>query len=111
MPSLQLESQRAGGAGALFVTLMVLTAVALLGTVFTDDSAFRFHGMVFSAAGLLSLIVMTMGLADGRFRADPARYSDGVVRAGVIATMFWGVIGMTVLATLAVWIAGVMAWR
>ncbi|MFD3265498.1 cytochrome-c oxidase, cbb3-type subunit I [Phenylobacterium sp. HK31G] len=39
---------------------------------------------------------MTAGIGYGKFRSDPTRYSDGVIRAGVIATMFWGVVAMLV---------------
>ncbi|WP_245162510.1 cytochrome-c oxidase, cbb3-type subunit I [Brevundimonas sp. AJA228-03] len=49
---------------------------------------------------------MTLGINNGRFRADPLRYSDGVIRAGVIATMFWGVVGMLV----GVVIASQLSW-
>nr|WP_271147171.1 cytochrome-c oxidase, cbb3-type subunit I [Brevundimonas sp. NIBR10] len=49
---------------------------------------------------------MTLGINNGRFRANPARYSDGVIRAGVIATMFWGVVGMLV----GVLIASQLSW-
>jgi cytochrome c oxidase cbb3-type subunit 1 len=37
---------------------------------------------------------MTLGMAEGWFKATPGRYEDGVIRAGVIATLFWGVAGM-----------------
>ncbi|MGV9006485.1 MAG: cytochrome-c oxidase, cbb3-type subunit I [Brevundimonas sp.] len=53
------------------------------------------------AAGVLGLSALTVGVTNGRFRPDPDRYQDGVIRAGVIATMFWGVVGMTVGVLLA----------
>ncbi|MGA0604822.1 cytochrome-c oxidase, cbb3-type subunit I [Phenylobacterium sp. VNQ135] len=37
---------------------------------------------------------MSVGMGSGRFRPDPTRYNDGVVRAGVIATMFWAIAGL-----------------
>ncbi|CAL1691815.1 Cytochrome c oxidase subunit 1, bacteroid [Brevundimonas subvibrioides] len=88
------------------MTLGLLTIVALLATAFTDDPAFRFHGTILLIAGVLSLAAMTLGINNGRFRADPLRYSDGVIRAGVIATMFWGVVGMLV----GVFIASQLSW-
>ena len=96
----------AGGVVPLFVIVGALTVAALLATGLTDDPAFRFHGYIFLAAGILALAALTIGVNDGRFRADPSRYSDGVIRAGVIATMFWGVIGMTV----GVLIASQLSW-
>ncbi|MFN3572588.1 cytochrome-c oxidase, cbb3-type subunit I [Phenylobacterium sp.] len=49
---------------------------------------------------------MSVGLSSGRFRAPQDRYADGVVRAGVIATMFWAVVGLLV----GVVIAAQLSW-
>ena len=106
MPNQRQEDELLGGFVPLFVTVGVLTVVAFLATAFTDDPAFRFHGYVFLAAGIVALAALTLGLGNGRFKADPDRYSDGVIRAGVIATMFWGVVGMTV----GVFIASQLSW-
>ncbi len=106
MPNRPQTDELAFGTITLFVTLGVLTVVALLATAFTDDPAFRFHGTILLIAGVLSLAAMTLGINNGRFRADPLRYSDGVIRAGVIATMFWGVVGMLV----GVVIASQLSW-
>ncbi|GLS01495.1 cytochrome c oxidase, cbb3-type subunit I [Brevundimonas denitrificans] len=91
---------------ALFLFLGVAAVLALFATGLTDDAAFRFHGYILMAASVLALSAMTIGVAHGRFRSDPKRYEDGVIRAGVIATMFWGVIGMTV----GVFIAAQLSW-
>src|SRR5690606_25971891 len=69
---------------------------ALLATAFTKDAAFQFHGYIMLAASVAGLAAMTIGVTHGRFRSNPARYEDGVIRAGVIATVFWGVVGMLV---------------
>ena len=91
---------------ALFLFLGVAAILALLATALTDDPAFRFHGYFFMAASVLALSALTIGVAHGKFRSDPGRYQDGVIRAGVIATMSWGVIGMTV----GVLIAAQLSW-
>ena len=106
MPNRPHEDKLQGGVVPLFVTLGVLTVVALLATAFTDDSAMRFHGTILLTAGIVALAALIIGVNNGRFRADPSRYSDGVIRAGVIATMFWGVVGMTV----GVLIASQLSW-
>ncbi|HVI33561.1 cytochrome-c oxidase, cbb3-type subunit I [Phenylobacterium sp.] len=49
---------------------------------------------------------MSAGLGHDRFRQDATRYEDGVVRAGVIATMFWAVVGLLV----GVVIAAQLSW-
>jgi len=91
---------------ALFLFLGVAAVLALFATGLTDDAGFRFHGYILMAASVLALSALTIGFAHGKFRADPNRYQDGVIRAGVIATMFWGVIGMTV----GVLIAAQLSW-
>lgn len=90
----------------LFLFLGVAAVLALFATGLTDDPAFRFHGYILMAASVVALSAMTIGVAHGRFRSDPKRYEDGVIRAGVIATMFWGVVGMTV----GVFIAAQLSW-
>lgn len=67
---------------------------SLIATALSPDPLFRFSGYIFIAAGVLACSAMTVGLSSGRFRSDPTRYADGVVKAGVIATMVWGVAGM-----------------
>jgi cytochrome c oxidase cbb3-type subunit 1 len=106
MPHRTHQDELLGGFVPLYVTIGLLTALALLATAFTDDAAMRFHGSILLVAGLLALAALTLGVNNGRFRADPSRYSDGVIRAGVIATMFWGVVGMTV----GVLIASQLSW-
>ncbi len=91
---------------ALFLFLGVAAILALFATGLTDDPAFRFHGYILMAASVVALSALTIGFAHGKFRGDPNRYQDGVIRAGVIATMFWGVIGMTV----GVFIAAQLSW-
>ncbi len=90
--------------------LYVLTGVAALGallmTAFSADPLFRIHGWLFTAAFTLAFLVMSAGLGHDRFRQEPTRYEDGVVRAGVIATMFWAVVGLLV----GVVIAAQLSW-
>jgi cytochrome c oxidase cbb3-type subunit 1 len=100
------DADTPGDVVALYLFVGVAAVVALLATAFTDDAAFRFHGYFMMAASVLALAAMTLGVAHGRFRSDPNRYEDGVIRAGVIATMFWGVVGMAA----GVFIASQLAW-
>ncbi len=107
MPSITTpEADTPSDVVALFLFLGAAAVLALFATGLTDDAAFRFHGYILMAASVLALSAMTIGVAHGRFRSDPGRYEDGVIRAGVIATMFWGVIGMTV----GVLIAAQLSW-
>ena len=78
----------------LFVTTGVLAFGALLATALSDDRLFRFHGWMFLGAFVIALSVMTVAITSGRLRSPQTEYADGVVRAGVIATMFWAVVGL-----------------
>ncbi len=92
------------------VLLLALTVVGgLIMTIaagLTDDPLFRFHSLVFVAAAVLGGFALTAGLSSGQLRDEPDRYMDGVIRAGVVATMFWGAVGMLV----GVVIAAQLSW-
>jgi len=80
----------------LFLLLGIGALLSTLAAGFTDDMKFRFHAYILMAASLAGLVVMTLGVNSGRFRAKLTGYEDDVVKAGVIATMFWGAVGMLV---------------
>ena len=79
-----------------------VTLLALVGAAFARDAQFATHMWLIA---LISVIVVVMNarrlhwLADGSL-ARRARvsegYIDGPIRAGVIATAFWGIAGFTV---------------
>ena len=81
-------------------------AVALLafwGLAQSVDPGFTVHMGIISAAALLVAIITLRGgdyaaIANGLIRtpADLSRYDDDPVRWGVIATVFWGVVGFLV---------------
>ncbi|TPW05019.1 MAG: cytochrome c oxidase cbb3-type subunit I [bacterium] len=99
MPSIaKPEADTPSDVVALFLFLGVAAVLALFATALT--------GYILMAASVLALSALTIGFAHGKFRGDPNRYQDGVIRAGVIATMFWGAIGMTV----GVLIAAQLSW-
>ncbi|MBB3930275.1 cytochrome c oxidase cbb3-type subunit 1 [Kaistia hirudinis] len=76
--------------------------LALLGAGFAADAAFRAHAYVLFlllATGTIFLLKAEVG--EGRTvsifgASDDGPYDDGVIRAGVIATAFWGVVGFLV---------------
>jgi cytochrome c oxidase cbb3-type subunit 1 len=78
----------------LYTVTGLLALGSILATAFTPDPSFRFHGYVMIAGFVTAFFAMSVGMGSGAFRSDPTRYSDGVVRAGVIATMFWAVAGL-----------------
>ncbi len=80
----------------LFLMLGVGAVLSTLAAGLTEDAKFRFHAYILMAASIIGLVVMTLGINNGRFRAQLSGYQDNVVKAGVIATMFWGAVGMLV---------------
>ena len=79
---------------------------ALCAAAFADDAPFRVHAYIFIAGFGVALAALIMGAADGRFRFRQDRYSDAVIRMGIYASLFWGVVGMLV----GVIIACQLAW-
>jgi len=98
------------GAPGDVLAVIALSAVGLVWSLcaaaFADDAPFRIHAYVILGASVAALIACVAGLADGRFVNRPDRYADDVIRAGVFASLFWGVVGMLV----GVVIACQLAW-
>ena len=90
------EDQTPFGAVLLYAFCGIAAFLSLLATAFSHDRLFQLQGWIYTGAFVLAGAAMTIGMTAGWFRAAPDRYEDGVIRAGVIATMFWGVIGMSV---------------
>jgi len=59
-----------------------------------DDLPFAIHMFIFAAAAILAVIMIARNAH--KPPATETEYLDGVVRAGAIATVFWGVIGFLV---------------
>ena len=94
------------------IALLALGAVigALMLIVGVDDGI-RFHGgvvLVLTVAGAILLLRRGMGIDTGHpvVRTPEGEvYNDGVVRAGVIMSMFWGIAGFVVGLVLALQLA------
>ena len=98
------------GAPGDVIAVMAFSAIGLIWSIcaaaFADDAPFRNHAYVFLVAFALTLTGCVIGLGDGRFINRKDRYADDVIRAGVYASLFWGVVGMLV----GVIIACQLAW-
>jgi len=74
----------------------LLTLLGLVLAVAGKDAVIAFHGCILlGAAGLAFLYILTQ-LIEKKEPRDKGGYADGVIRAGVIATVFWGVAGFLV---------------
>jgi cytochrome c oxidase cbb3-type subunit 1 len=94
------------GAVLLFILCGVAALLSLLATAYSQDPLFQLQGWIFTGAFVLATWAMAIGITDGHLRERLDRYQDGVIRAGVIATMFWGIVGMLV----GVVIASQLSW-
>jgi cytochrome c oxidase cbb3-type subunit 1 len=60
------------------------------------DAAIRVHAWVIGAGFLVGLFMMARIYGDGGLDNDKTQYNENVIKAGVIASMFWGVAGLLV---------------
>ena len=78
--------------GALFLAMVV----ALFGMAQAQDMAFAIHMAIMALAALVAaLAVMASADVTQRMALDEGQYDDAPVRWGVIATTFWGVVGLS----------------
>src|SRR3954452_21054042 len=86
------------GVMALVAVLMVLLAAL------AKDAAFAAHAWIGFAAATIYIVYLPRRFPGGAV-ADTSGYLDGVVRAGAIATVFWGVVGFLVGLVIALQLA------
>ncbi len=87
------------------VVLGVIAVFAAIATNYAWDLAYQVNALVVMLAAGLTFMWTLRTMGEPK-RATPNEYLDGVVRAGVIATTFWGVVGFLV----GVWIAFQLAF-
>ncbi len=97
------------GVLAKLISLGVVALVAVIVAAKGHDAAFVFHAYVISAVAMGLIVYYSRSFSFAPAAPAPATestYFDGVVKAGVIATVFWGVAGFL----LGVVIASQLAW-
>lgn len=91
-----------------YLKLVVLGLIAVLAAIATNyahDLAYQVNALVVMLAAAMTFIWVLRTMGEPK-RVSRNEYMDGVVRAGVIATTFWGVVGFLV----GVWIAFQLAF-
>ncbi|MEL6686422.1 MAG: cytochrome-c oxidase, cbb3-type subunit I [Pseudomonadota bacterium] len=63
------------------------------------------HGGIVLAASLLGIFAVVVKNGDGTPRVDDSEYNDTIIKYGVIATTFWGIVGMLVGVIIALQLA------
>jgi cytochrome c oxidase cbb3-type subunit 1 len=88
-----------------FLAILGSAAGLVLGiglAMLSSDNVMAFHGLLLGAAcgaALLFLLGKSFGdgtLSGANYKPDYRAYSDNVIKAGVIATVFWGIAGFLV---------------
>jgi len=75
---------------------MVLAIAAMFAGIAAADWGFGVHMAIASLAALIAAFVIMSGVGRVATQADESgRYYDQVIRWGVIATVFWGVVGFS----------------
>ena len=83
--------------GATLLIICVIAAlVSVTATAMSKDPLFQFQGYIFTGAFVLGAFALVAAISSGALRNQPDKYMDGVIKAGVVATMFWGAAGMLV---------------
>ncbi len=115
-PAVSLPASALGSISRLFMMALLGGAVflGLLIAANALDEPMRIHGYLFAAVGVAGLFLMIKAHYDAVERdallaltgkSPRDGYNDGVVRAGVIATMFWGIAGFLVGLVIALQLA------
>ena len=60
------------------------------------DPVIKPHAYMYMFCFALGIFALVYGIMQKKFVYNPYEYDDGVIKAGVIATVFWGIAGMTV---------------
>ena len=102
MTAVEPKGQDTGFQLTIAAVLLGLGAfTALFAAALTTDPLFRGQAYIFLAAFVIALAVVTVRMSAGDLKLERDRYADGVIKAGVIATMYWAVVGMSVGVLLA----------
>ena len=80
------------------ILLGLVTLIAAMAASWGRDLAYQVHAFLIMVIGF-GMFIWVLRNTDEPVRVDPTQdgiYFDGVIRAGVIATAFWGIAGFLV---------------
>ncbi len=79
----------------LGVFLSILALVSLFLTAKTHDPLMKVHAVILLGAFVLGIAALFMRAASG-LSFDQSKYEEGIIKAGIVATTFWGIVGFLV---------------
>ncbi len=80
----------------MLLVLGVGGVIGILLALNSAETAMSVHGLIIAAFAVAGGLGIFSSLAEGKANPGTDTYSDGVIRAAVIATVFWGVAGFLV---------------
>ena len=81
---------------AKLIVLALVGFLAALAANYAHDLPYMVNAIEVAIAALIVFIVVLRGMGEEKRPTNQNEYNDGVIRAGVIATAFWGVVGFLV---------------
>ena len=90
--------------GLIALPIGLCAAIGLIIAVYAQDTAMYVHGLIFFIGSILAgfaVLKTSVGASKVAVPEGKIDYNDGVIRAGVIASTFWGVVGFLVGLTIA----------
>ena len=90
---------------AKLIALGVVAVLAAIAANYARDLAYLVNAIEVMLAAAITFIVVLRGVGEPKL-VDHGEYNDGIIRAGVILTALWGVVGFLV----GVIIASQLAW-
>lgn len=83
--------------------ILVVSVICVLGLLWAISAAAFSHDLgmsvlayIFAGAFALGIFAISFAGSKGLLANDDSKYMDGVLKAGVFASTFWGVVGMLV---------------
>ena len=76
--------------------LGLLALIAITLGAKAHDLVYAVHMYIFALAAIITIIYKARSFRFQAVESDTSGYLDSVIRAGAIATVFWGVIGFLV---------------
>ncbi|MFE3836678.1 cytochrome-c oxidase, cbb3-type subunit I [Pseudogemmobacter sonorensis] len=89
---------------AKLIVLGAIAAFAAIAANYAHDLAYMVNAIIVMLAAAITFIVVLRGVGEPKV-ATENEYLDGVVRWGVIATAFWGIVGFLVGVVIALQLA------
>ena len=86
------------------IVLVVVGAYALVAAARTHEAMFQIHMYALLAAMVVGIAGLVIA-ATSKPAGEPGRYNDAIVKAGVVASMFFGVVGLLVGVVIALQLA------